>query len=410
MPYRFPRARVMTLALGALLIGIARAAIASAPQVALVTFGPGTVYWERFGHDAIIVRDPAVGESIVYNYGVFDFQQKNFFLNFARGHMQYRLIAEPLEADLEAYAEEGRSVTVQMLNLKPAQARWLAAFLAWNARPENARYPYDYFINNCTTKVRDALNQALGGALERQLSRRSMRQTYRFDAVRLISPDFWLALGMDVGLGPRGDRPLNQWQESFVPSALSAALRLVVVRDADGTRPLVSDEQTVLQSRLPAEPAAPPALGLPFLVAGLVLALLLLWMGRGQSRFQRAAFALLAGAWWLMCGCSGLLLAGLWALTDHWAAWGNENLLLLDPLCLAVPILWSRAPRSARWLCTLIAAAALLSPIIRALPGLYQRNLPFIALAVPVHLLLAALAWRRHFVMAGAAEQDACPA
>lgn len=400
----------MTLALGALLIGIARAAMASAPQVALVTFGPGTVYWERFGHDAIIVRDPAVGESIVYNYGVFDFQQKNFFLNFARGHMQYRLIAEPLEADLEAYAEEGRSVTVQMLNLKPAQARWLAAFLAWNARPENARYPYDYFINNCTTKVRDALNQALGGALERQLSRRSVRQTYRFDAVRLISPDFWLALGMDVGLGPRGDRPLNQWQESFVPSALSAALRLVVVRDADGTRPLVSDEQTVLQSRVPAEPAAPPALGLPFLVAGLVLALLLLWMGRGQSRFRRASFALLAGAWWLMCGCSGLLLAGLWALTDHWAAWGNENLLLLDPLCLAVPILWSRAPRSARWLCTLIAAAVLLSPIIRALPGLYQRNLPFIALAVPAHLLLAALAWRRHFVMAGAAQQDACPA
>jgi hypothetical protein len=371
----------------------------SAPQVALVTFGPGQLYWERFGHNAIIVDDPAAGTRIAYNYGVFDFQERHFLLNFALGHMHYSLVAEPLDADLATYEAEGRSVTVQILNLTPAQARQLAAFLAWNAQPQNADYRYDYFVNNCSTKVRDALDRALGGAIERQLAHRPAPHTYRFDAVRLISPDFWFALGMDMGLGPNADGPLSLWQESFVPMVLSRALHDVAVRDSNGgSLPLVSDEEVVLPGRLPPAPAAPFALRLPFLAAGVGLAALLLWLAHGKSHLYRASFALLAVAWWLTCGFSGLVLAGLWGLSDHWAAWRNENLLLLNPLCLMLPALWWRAPRFARVLATLIAAGALVSVIIRMLPGLYQGNLAFIALAVPVHLALAVLAWRQRWV------------
>jgi Domain of unknown function (DUF4105) len=391
------RATIIVPAL--LLIGITHAATVSGPQLALVTVGPGDLYWERFGHDAIIVNDPAARQPLIYNYGAFDFQQKDFILNFARGHMQYRLIAEPIDAEIATYVAEGRSVTVQMLNFTPTQARQLAEFLAWNARPANARYRYDYFINNCATKVRDALNDALGGALERQFSRVRTHHTDRFDAVRLISPDFWMALGMDAALGPSSDRSLNLWQDSFVPMVLSRALRHVVVRDAHGdTRPLVSDEQVVFPGRLPPAPAAPPDLRLPFLVVGSAFAALLLWLARGESRFHRVSFALLAVTWWLVCGLSGVVLAALWGFTDHWAAWDNENLLLLDPLCLILPVIWWRAPRVARWLATLIAAAALISLIIRTLPGLYERDLAFVALTAPVHLLLAGLTWRQRFV------------
>jgi hypothetical protein len=368
----------------------------SAPKVALVTFGPGRLYWERFGHNAIIVDDPAAGARITYNYGVFDFQEKHFLLNFALGHMHFSLVADPVGADLATYVAEGRSVTVQMLNLTPAQARQLAAFLAWNAQPQNAEYRYDYFVNNCSTKVRDALNRALGGALERQLARQPGSHTYRFDAVRLISPDFWLAFGMDMGLGPSADGPLSLWQESFVPVVLSRALRDVAVRDTNGdTLPLVSDEQVVLPGRLPPAPAAPPELLLPCLAVGMGLTALLLWLSHGKGRFCRTSFALLAVAWWLICGFSGVVLAGLWGLSDHWAAWHNENLLLFDPLCLVLPVVWWRAPRIALRLATLIAASALISLIIRTLPGLYEGNLAFIALSVPVHLAFAVLAWRQ---------------
>jgi hypothetical protein len=378
------------------------------PKVALVTYGPGPLYWERFGHNAILVDDPAAGERIAYNYGVFDFQDKHFLLNFALGHMQYSLVAEPLDADLATYVAEGRSVTVQMLNLTPAQARQLAAFLAWNAQPQNADYRYDYFIDNCSTQVRDALNRSLGGALERQLAHRPAPHTYRFDAVRLISPDFWLALGMDIGLGPNADGPLSLWQESFVPMVLSRALHDVVVRDTDGnTLPLVSDEQVVLPGRLPPAPAAPLELLRPFLAAGMGLAALLLWLAQGKGQLYRASFALLSVAWWLICGISGLVLAGLWGFSDHWAAWHNENLLLLDPLCLVLPVVWWRAPRIACYLATVIAAAALISLIIRTLPALYEGNLAFIALSVPVHVALAVLAWRQRSLARSPARRDA---
>ena len=380
----------------------------SAPRVALVTFGPGRIYWERFGHNAFIVDDPATGARIAYNYGAFDFEEEHFLLNFALGHMRYSLVAEPLDADLAKYTAEGRSVTVQMLNLTPAQARQLAEFLAWNAQPQNADYRYDYFVDNCSTRLRDALSRALGGALERQLARRPAPHTYRFEAVRLVSPDFWLALGMDMGLGPNADGPLNLWQESFVPMVLSRALDDVTVRDTNGdTLPLVSDEQVVLPGRLAPAPAAPRELRLPFLAAGMGLAALLLWLARGKGRFHRASFALLAIAWWLICGFSGLVLAGLWGLSDHWAAWHNENLLLFNPLCLVLPLVWWRAPRIACFLATLIAAAALTSLIIRTLPGLYQGNLAFIALSVPVHVVLAMLAWRQRSVAGTTARLDA---
>jgi len=373
-----------------------------------VTFGPGQRYWERFGHNAIIIDDRAAGARIAYNYGVFDFREKDFLVNFALGHMHYSLDAEPLEAELAPYVAEGRSVTVQMLNVAPAQARQLAGFLAWNAQPQNADYRYDYFVNNCSTKVRDALNRALGGALERQLSRRPAPHTYRFDAVRLISPDFWLALGMDTGLGPNADRPLSVWQESFVPMVLSRALRDVTVRSRTGDIvPLVSEEQVVLPGRLPPAPAAPLDLRLPFLVAGLGFAVLLLWLAHGKGRLSRASFALLASSWWLICGFTGLILAGMWGLSDHWAAWDNENLLLLDPLCLLLPLVWWRAPRIALSLATLIAAAALSSLIVRTLPTLYQSNLAFIALTVPVHLALAALVWRQRLKRGIAAQGSA---
>ena len=377
-------------------------------KVALVTFGPGPLYWERFGHNAIVIDDPAAGIRMAYNYGVFDFQEARFLLNFARGHMHYSLGAEPLDADLATYVPEGRSVTVQLLNLTPAQAQRLAAFLAWNAQPQNAVYRYDYLVNNCSTKVRDALNRALGGALERQLARRSAPHTYRFDAVRLISPDFWFALGMDMAFGPKGDTPLSLWQESFVPMVLSRALGAVAVRDANGQiLPLVSDEQVVEPGRLPPAPAAPRDLRLPFLAVGIGLAALLLWLAHGKSHHYRASFALLAVAWWLICGFAGLVLAGMWGLTDHWATWDNENLLLLNPACLVLPAVWWRAPRIARWLVTLIAAAALISLVVRTLPGLYQGNLAFIALTAPVHLVLAVLAWRQFWVAGLGADQDA---
>ncbi|KAG1274022.1 hypothetical protein G6F64_015223 [Rhizopus arrhizus] len=102
--------------------------------------------------------------------------------------MMYYLVALPLQQDLSYYDETGRGASVQWLDLRPDQARALAADLAERAKPENARYHYDYYTANCATMVRDTVDKALGGGLQSQLSGRSRGYTYRSESVRLASP------------------------------------------------------------------------------------------------------------------------------------------------------------------------------------------------------------------------------
>ena len=366
-----------------------------APVISLLSFGPGAVYWQRFGHNALLVQD--AGGSRVYNYGMFDFQQENFFLNFARGHMTYRLDVQSLPQTLRSYQIEGRWVYQQQLNLDAAQARKLAGFLAWNAQPENADYRYDYFLSNCSTRVRDALDAVLDGALRRQLEPQQVATSYRFEATRLMAPIPALMAGMDLVIGPAGDPSINLWQQSFVPMVLMNAVRELNIEDARGERPLVLREGWVLQSELYPEPAQPLALGLPFGLAGLLLALLLVALDAARGvAVARWSFALLASLSMLVAGLGGLVLAAVWGLTEHWVMWRNLNLLLFSPLCLLLlPVFmlsarrgW-RAPRWASLLSRLVLASAFLALMLGLYPG-PQQNLAWVALLLP---LQAAIAW-----------------
>lgn len=353
---------------------------------------PGEEYWSRYGHNAILVDDGAT--RTLYNYGYFDFAQPGFLVRFLRGRMLYRLMAFPAEEDLANYAAEGRGATLQWLDVAPERARAVAAFLADNARPENADYRYDYFVANCSTKVRDALDLAFGGELKRNLSGRSHGYTYRDEARRLAAPVAWLYLGSDLGLGPFTDRPLSLWEESFVPMRLREALDETQI----GGRPVVAAREVLLPHRLSPTPDAPPEWRWRFAAAGIALGALLAWsLRRDGPRFARLAGSLAAGALWLACGVTGAGLLALWTLTEHVAAWENENALLFNPLCLlllgAVRSLRRAAPVPA-WLSragTTVALCAGLALFLKFLPFRPQANGDWIALMLPVH---AALAWR----------------
>ncbi|WP_147675672.1 DUF4105 domain-containing protein [Xanthomonas massiliensis] len=358
------------------------------PRIGVMTMLPGEVFFERFGHDALVVADPASGLATSYNFGFFDPSEPDFVGNFARGRMMYYLVALPLEEDLSQYREAGRGVQIQWLDLPPEQARALAAALAEHARPENARYHYDYFTANCATKVRDMLDAAMGGALHAQLSGPAPGQTYRREAVRLASPAPWMWIGFDLGLGPYADAPLTRWQDGFIPMRLAADLATATNRDG---RPLVQATEQWLPQRLAAEPADPARVLWPWALAGLALA-----AGIAALRRRPRLVAALALPLWSVCALGGVLLLYLWGFTAHQAAWANRNLLLLDPLCLpaiggAIAVLRGRRPgRGFGWLLAAIAVLAALALPVYWLSPRPQANLPWIALLLPVH---AALAW-----------------
>ena len=378
----------------------------AAPRIGVATMQPGEIFWERFGHDAIVVDDPARGEPISYNFGFFDLSEPGFVGRFVRGEMQYQLVALPLAQDLAYYRETGRGVSIQWLDLTDAEAARLAAALAENARPENARYGYDYFTDNCATRVRDALDRALGGELRRQLEPRSQGNTYRSEAVRLASPAGWMWLGFDLGLGPFADVPRSRWEDAFVPMRLADSLR--EVRRADG-RPLVRSEQEMLPHRIAPEPQSQPRRWWLWLLAGLGFAGALWMLGRGASR--RSLW--LALPFWTASGLLGLVMLFLWCCTAHRAGWGNHNILLFNPLSL---LLWPGAMRLLRGrrpgrvfgvLLLAILAGTVLSLFLLWLPVQPQRNAPWIALMLPVHAALWWLFARAGLVRAPHAAQDA---
>lgn len=351
------------------------------PRIALVTFGPGPQIWARFGHNAIRVTWPESslygGSDYLYNFGYFDFNEPGFYRNYATGNMQYYAVAENPARAFVYYRELGRSIREQPLDMPPEQALAIAVELNRLIQPDERRYPYDYFFNNCSTRVRDVLNDALGGALFDQYQPLPAAHTLRWDALRMVQDDLLLYLGLHIGLGRVVDQPISQWDAAFLPGILADQ-----VARLDG---VAINDQAVFQGRAEAEDFQPRHTSMALL--GLVTVLLIVLPLRGQSGWRLTG----ARVWLLVSGLGGLLLLFLWLMTNHEAAWRNENLLLLLPTNLLLLGMGnSRLAQLAGWLIPIAVAAAIL---IKLLPHA-QFNLDLWLWFIPAQLTLFYV-WRK---------------
>lgn len=357
-------------------------------RAGVMTMEPGEVFWARFGHDAIVIENTQTGEAISFNFGFFDMNEPGFFKNFLNGLMQYRLVALPIDQDLQSYRESGRGVNMQWLNLDQAQIRQLYAALSDNAKPENARYTYDYYKANCSTRVRDSLDAVLNGQIKAQLSGRSFGNTYRSESVRLAWPAKWMALGFHAGLGPAADAPLSRWDEAFIPMRLRDSLRLIKLKDGQA---LVESEEELLPHHVSMPPSEMPQWKKTAFFIGLGLALAIIFL----AKHARRLLASIAGLFWLLSGLLGCLILFVWFGSAHWAGHQNANMLLLSPLALAllpdaIRLLLNK--KSSRWFNTLLwllAASAAIAGFLQFLPFLSQQHLEWVLMLLPVHLALA---------------------
>ncbi|MGH7582130.1 MAG: DUF4105 domain-containing protein [Gemmatimonadales bacterium] len=382
-------------------------------RVYLLTMGTGAQIYERFGHNAIWIRDTVAKTDLIYNYGMFEFPSgimgmAGFVGRFAMGRPRYWLgVDSSIDLELYIYRGAGRNLSAQELNLLPAQKADLARRLATNALPENRYYTYDYFRDNCSTRVRDMLDAVLGGALRAATVDQPSGTTYRFHTLRSITNDKLLWLAIDAGLGPRVDLPIDRWQEMFLPAAVAARVADLHVRDSSGALvPLVQSSFPLLTIDRYHVEAAPPRWVIGFLLIGLAIALLIvLGVRAGASGvFGRVV----ATVWMLLMGIGGLLLLFLWWCTAHVATYANHNALLLTPFALGVvPSLWCRDARGGwQWRAIqLSAVSVLLGVAIAAVPIVSpQANWPIVVLTVPGTLAALWVAARRE--RAGAANLD----
>ena len=370
--------------------------------VYLMTMGPGKRVWERFGHNAIWIHDPVRGTDKTYNYGLFDLRQENFVVRFIQGRMWYWMQGFPAQSYVELYRRANRSVWIQQLDMPAAARRELQEFLEWNERPENRFYHYDYYRDNCSTRIRDALDRALGGRIQKSTSTLATGKTYRFHTRRLTVNDPLVYTGLLLALGQPVDRPISAREEMFLPLALREQVRQITVLEAGVEKPLVEAEQTLFESTAPPPPEHPPFLLPYYLILGLITGAGAFALGSASRtrRTARSVFAVVTGLWGLLVGAAGVVLAGLWAFTDHAAAYRNENVLQVSFLALGL-VWWGTraggnrvAARRAGRLAGVLLGLSMLGLLLKGLPQFFQVNGEIIALALPIHLGVAAGLWQ----------------
>ncbi|AWW30926.1 hypothetical protein DN752_12745 [Echinicola strongylocentroti] len=295
-------------------------------RVSLLTCEPGGELYSVFGHSAVRVTDMETGRDLVYNYGTFDFNP-SFYMKFARGKLDYWLSVSPYDRFIGHYNYLGQAVREQVLDLNEQQTAKMVEFLQVNYQPDNRYYRYDFFYDNCATRIRDMLETVLGKQLEWNDPVGEEEVTFRDLIDEYVYPLPWGDLGIDLALGSVIDVEASEREKQYLPDYMEAAFgRAEIVGDGP-TRPLVKSQRTILD--LPPVAVAPSFFNPYFLFWGIaILFMVLTFIGFRKKKlfigFDQTFFGILSVV--------GIVVVLLWFFTEHTATKYNWNLLWAFPL------------------------------------------------------------------------------
>jgi hypothetical protein len=331
---------LFAFALFSLTVSAQTVEISPGTEVTLLTASPGNELYSVFGHSALRVIDPDNNIDLVFNYGTFDFDTPNFYMKFVRGQLLYKLSVVPMEYFLAEYRHEGRAVYEQVLDLTFDQKQRVFDFLMINRLPQNAYYHYDFFYDNCATRIRDLIDIIVEPEwpTENEITHESVasirsildyefeyhpdlstRRTFRDMLQPFLQNMPWSAFGIDLALGLPADRIASAWDYMYLPDEMLIAFALATHEDG---RSLVAQYRIILPRIVEQDPAS--AVLPVFVFWGLfIIALITLINPRWSLIFDKSFFALL--------GLTGLIIIFLWFFTDHITTKSNLNILWALP-------------------------------------------------------------------------------
>lgn len=359
-------------------------------EIRVLTCGPFVEeLYSAFGHTAIRVYDPVRRIDLVYNYGVFDFDQPNFYINFAKGFLYYKLAVQDYQNFKYVYVYFNRFIHEQKLNLTQEQKQKVFDFLQWNALPENQYYRYDYFYDNCATRVRDAFATALGNDLVYNLDYVEGGMTIRELTDLYLDPYPWGDLGIDLGLGLPMDKKATSWMYMFLPDYIEQAFGDAQVFHGDSLKPLVK-ENIVTYASVPEEDE-PTLLWTPAFLFWSFFAIVLaitIWLWKSHSLNRR--FKWLDIILFSITGLLGWALLLLWLATDHEAAARNMNILWAFPLNFPI-VLWLINKVPPAWVKYYFAFIAILLALILIFWLLIPQHLHYSLIPLCLAMLVRAV-------------------
>lgn len=363
----------------------------------LITCGVGNEYYLSWGHTAIRICDPTMHLDVAYNYGTFDFDTPHFYWKFACGNLDYCLSRTNYERFLTEYVYERRAVWEQRLRLTPQEVKNLFIMLETNYLPEYRYYKYDFFRDNCATRVRDMI---AGCLVHRTLSPEvpaeamAMMTTGGSPKSGLTWRDhlylptertkLWWRLGVDITLGMRCDHPCTNYEAMFSPIIMMHTFDTLTVVET-GT-PIAYPATKVLNDyQEPLAESVPPTIVFWALFL-LVAAFTVVQARRLESvRLARISTAI-DRTLYITTAVISLLIIFLWFFTSHYCTKYNLNILWASPLFIYFAVCPTQRNKGVwKWLAALQVLMLLATVVFCFYPHPQRIN---IALC-PVALTLA---------------------
>ena len=289
-------------------------------EVSILTIGPGASLNDAFGHSAIRIKDPMYRLDIVYDYGRYDFETEGFYLNFAKGKLNYEIGGANYKPFISFYKNEGREVKSQTLSLSLTEKQALFQKLQQNILPQNKSYAYDFFYNNCATKIKDIIVSVSEKTIEFEQPQDFEQYTFRALIRAQVEQNSWGGFGIDLALGSIIDRVAPVDDHMFLPRYIHRFFEVAKFKNTN--EPLVKKQEILNGQQLNVKHSFWSS---PLFIFSILSFLILLVTYKNYKNNTRAKW--LDISIFSVTGLTGVLLLLLWFATDHTATAYNYNLL-----------------------------------------------------------------------------------
>ncbi|MFV0522336.1 MAG: DUF4105 domain-containing protein [Mangrovibacterium sp.] len=307
-------------------------------EISLITCDVHTEVYAMYGHSAIRVRDVSKNMDIVFNYGLFSFSEPHFIYRFAKGKTDYLLGAQNYAAFLRSYQHSKRSLSEQKLNLTSFEKESLFSFLIWNVQPQNATYRYNFFYDNCATRIRDAVEKCIDGEIiygKRIGDLKTFRQLV--DHYQEVAP--WTNFGIHLLLGSPADIEADTHEQMFLPPYLEAQYAQTKVKRNDKVSDLCQPARVIYQAPEPESQCKVWLYSPSLVMALLLLCYILLTCKQWKSGNIKYHFDYV---WLILNGIIGIILTWFFFFSELPAMKDNYNLLWAFAFNLPFAFAWMK--------------------------------------------------------------------
>ena len=352
-------------------------------RISLLTCTPGEELYSIFGHSAIRIIDSNNVTDYVYNYGTFNFDDEGFYLKFVRGKLLYYVSLERADDFIYNYMASGRGITEQLLNLSAKEKITVQKALNENLKEENKYYKYDFFLDNCTTRLRDIITNnknpkpVLPAVMPANTRFRQAIHSYLDKGGQ-----YWSKLGIDILLGAPTDKIMTAAEQEFLPDNLMSAL------DSSKNVKIIASKTNLYEI---GEQKKDDNLFTPILCFSLLFLMIFL-IGLSKSKFSTIFLIGFDHVFFFIIGLLGILLILMWVATDHTMTKNNFNLIWALPTHTLASFFITSNKKYAKkyFLFTMILMIALLISWL-LLPQEMNNSL------LPIVLLIFYRSYARHY-------------